>query len=85
MQTTLITKRCRRLKRYHATMSKTTPKPYVSVLIRINYDGWRALKLLAVELDTSINSIGIDAFNDILVKHGKRPVVSRGKRPKAST
>jgi hypothetical protein len=66
-------------------MSKTTPKPYVSVLIRINYDGWRALKLLAVELDTSINSIGIDAFNDILEKHSKRPVVSRGKRPKATT
>jgi hypothetical protein len=40
------------------------PGTFKSVLVRINADGWRALKMLAVE-----------AFNDLLKKHGKRQSV----------
>jgi hypothetical protein len=43
-----------------------------SVLVRINADGWRALKILAVESDTTLNALAVEAFNDLLKKHGKR-------------
>jgi hypothetical protein len=46
------------------------------VLARINVDGWRALRLLSVERDTTMQALAIEAFNDLLVKHGKRPIVS---------
>jgi hypothetical protein len=45
------------------------------ILARVNLDGWRALSLLAIERDTSLQALGVEAFNDILVKYGKRPIV----------
>jgi hypothetical protein len=38
-------------------------------------DGLRALKILAVERDMTLQALGAEALNDMLVKHGKRPVV----------
>jgi hypothetical protein len=35
-------------------------------LARINAEGWRALKMLAVENDTTLNALAIEAFNDLL-------------------
>jgi hypothetical protein len=35
-------------------------------------DGWRALRMLAVARDTTINALAIEAFNDLLKKYGKR-------------
>ncbi|MGP0088765.1 MAG: ribbon-helix-helix domain-containing protein [Xanthobacteraceae bacterium] len=46
------------------------------ILSRVNLDGCRALRLLAIERDTSLQTLAIEAFNDLLAKHGKRPVVS---------
>jgi Antitoxin-like ribbon-helix-helix len=48
---------------------------FKSVLSRINTDGWRALRLLAVERDTTLNALAIEAFNDLLKKYGKRTSV----------
>jgi hypothetical protein len=45
------------------------------ILARVNRDGWRALSLLAIERETSLQALAIEAFNDLLTKHGKRPVV----------
>jgi len=45
------------------------------ILARVNLDGWRALSLLAIERDTSLQALTIEAFNDLLTKHGKRPIV----------
>jgi hypothetical protein len=42
---------------------------------RVNADGLRALKILAVERDMTLQALGVEALNDMLVKHGKRPVV----------
>jgi hypothetical protein len=42
------------------------------VLVRINADGWRSLKFLAAERDTTLNALAVEAFNDLLKKHGKR-------------
>jgi hypothetical protein len=48
---------------------------FKSVLTRMNTDGWRALRMLAVENDTTLNALAVEAFNDLLKKHGKRPLV----------
>jgi hypothetical protein len=45
------------------------------ILTRVNADGLRALKILAVERDMTLQALGVEALNDMLVKHGKRPVV----------
>jgi hypothetical protein len=51
------------------------PDAFKSVLTRINIEGWRALRLLAVENDTTLNALAVEAFNDLLKKHGKRQSV----------
>jgi hypothetical protein len=51
------------------------PGSFKSVLTRINTDGWRALRMLAVENDTTLNALAIEAFNDLLKKYGKRQSV----------
>ncbi len=35
----------------------------------------KALRLLALERDTTLQAVAIEAFNDVLKKHGRRPVV----------
>jgi hypothetical protein len=45
---------------------------FKSVLVRINLEGWRALKILAAERETTLNALAVEAFNDLLEKHGKR-------------
>jgi Antitoxin-like ribbon-helix-helix len=52
-----------------------SPGAFKSVLVRINSDGWRALKILAVEQEATLNALAVEAFNDLLKKHGKRPSV----------
>ncbi|WP_338122702.1 ribbon-helix-helix domain-containing protein [Bradyrhizobium yuanmingense] len=42
----------------------------------MNPEGWRALRILAAENDTTLNALAIEAFNDLLRKKGKRPVVT---------
>ena len=44
-------------------------------MTRMNADGWRALRILAAEQDTTLNALAIEAFNDLLKKHGKKPSV----------
>ena len=41
----------------------------------MNADGLRALKLLAIERDTTLQALSIEALNDMLAKHGKRRAV----------
>jgi hypothetical protein len=42
------------------------------VLVRMNIEGWKALKVLAVDQETTLNALAVEAFNDLLKKHGKR-------------
>jgi hypothetical protein len=46
-----------------------------AILTRVNPEGLKALKLLALEQDTSLQAVCIEAFNDMLAKHGRRAVV----------
>ena len=41
----------------------------------MNTEGWKALKVLAVEQETTLNALAVEAFNDLLKKHGKRASV----------
>jgi len=51
------------------------PGAFRFVLTRINIEGWRALKVLAAEQETTLNALAVEAFNDLLQKHGKRASV----------
>jgi hypothetical protein len=51
------------------------PGAFKSVLVRINIEGWKALKVLAVEQEATLNALAVEAFNDLLKKHGKRQSV----------
>ena len=51
------------------------PGAFKSVLTRMGVEGWRALRMLAVENDTTLNALAVEAFNDLLKKYGKRQSV----------
>lgn len=55
--------------------ARGNPEVSKQVLTRVGLDGWRALRMLAVENDTTLNALAIEAFNDLLKKYGKRAVV----------
>ena len=44
-------------------------------LIRMNYEGLKALRQLALDKDRTLQSLGIEAFNDLLRKYSVRPVL----------
>ena len=46
-----------------------------AILTRVNPEGLKALRLLALERDTNLQAVCIEAFNDVLKKHGRRAVV----------
>ena len=46
-----------------------------AVLTRVNAEGLKALRLLALEQDTTLQAVAIEAFNDVLKKYGKRAVM----------
>ena len=41
-------------------------------MTRVNPEGLRALRILAIELDTTLQALVVEALNDVLSKHGKR-------------
>jgi hypothetical protein len=41
----------------------------------MNVEGWRELRILAAERDTTLNALAIEVLNDLLRKGGKAPVV----------
>jgi hypothetical protein len=60
---------------------KRVPGAFKAVLTRLNGDGWRALRLLAAERDTTLNALAVEAFNDLLRKYGKRATVENPLLP----
>ena len=51
------------------------PGAFKGIMTRMNADGWRALRILAAEQDTTLNALAVEAFNDLLKKYGKKPSV----------
>lgn len=58
-----------------ARLKSREPGSFKGLLVRMNLDGWRALRILAAERDTTLNALAVEAFNDLLKKRGKQPVV----------
>ena len=48
-----------------------------TVQVRINKLGWRALRDLASDNDTSLEALMVEALNDLLLKNQKPPIVQR--------
>lgn len=48
-----------------------------TVQVRINKVGWRSLRDLASDNDTSLEALMVEALNDVLLKYQKPPVVQR--------
>jgi len=44
-------------------------------LTRVNPERWRALRMLALALDVPLQSLCVEVFNELLKKHGHRPIV----------
>jgi hypothetical protein len=55
--------------------SRNNPDAFKQVLTRMGPGGWRALRMLAVEENTTLNALAIEAFNDLLRKYGKKALV----------
>ena len=55
--------------------SRNNPDAFKQVLTRMSPGGWRALRMLAVEENTTLNALAIEAFNDLLRKYGKKALV----------
>jgi hypothetical protein len=51
------------------------PGSFKGLLIRMNVEGWRELRILAAERDTTLNALAIEALNDLLKRRGKRPAI----------
>ena len=45
------------------------------IMTRVNEQGWRDLKILAVERGIPLNALAVEAFNDVLKKYGKKSSV----------
>jgi hypothetical protein len=46
-----------------------------AIVIQVKPEGWRALRHLAVDLETSVQKLGVEALNDLLAKHGRKGTV----------
>ena len=50
------------------------------LLVRVNADGLRALRQLALDEDTTLQALAIEALNDLLRKRGAKPLVANPLR-----
>lgn len=54
-----------------------------TAMIRIDPEGWKALRRLSIELDTPLDDLLIEAANDLLRRHGEPAIVQKRGRPPA--
>jgi hypothetical protein len=70
---------------FAAAVQGGTPRaPMKHILTRLNPAGWRALKLLAVDQGRPVQTLMIEAVNDLLSKYGNGPVARSPLRERAS-
>ena len=55
--------------------SSTPLRPGRGILTRVSPEGLKALRLLALERDMTLQDLAIEALNDVLAKYGKRRAV----------
>ena len=55
----------------------TAPGDLKTMQVRVNRAGWLEMSRLAQDRDVPLEALMVEAFNDILTKHQKPPVVER--------
>ncbi len=48
------------------------PADAKSIVVQVKAEGWREVRRLALDLDTSVQRLGVEAWNDLLAKHGRK-------------
>jgi hypothetical protein len=56
-----------------------TPVAARGILTRINLEGLKALRQLALDRDTTVQALMIEAANDLLRKYKRRPVAQTAR------
>jgi hypothetical protein len=49
--------------------------PGRNIVTQVNPEGLKALRILAIEQDRTLQSLAIEALNDLLVKYGQARIV----------
>jgi hypothetical protein len=52
---------------------------YFTIVIQLKPDSWRALRQLALDMDTSVQKLGIEAFTDLMAKHGRKQKIESAR------
>src|SRR3954449_12019101 len=60
-----------------AVQITATPSDIKTMQVRVNRVGWLEASRLAQDLDMPLEALMVEAMNDVLVKHGKPPVMER--------
>ncbi|NEU14948.1 hypothetical protein G3T14_23150 [Methylobacterium sp. BTF04] len=53
------------------------PSDLKTMQVRVNRNGWLEMSRLAQDRDMPLETLMVEAFNDVLLKHRKPPVVER--------
>ncbi|KQP67675.1 hypothetical protein ASF41_21650 [Methylobacterium sp. Leaf111] len=53
------------------------PSDLKTMQVRVNRAGWLEMSRLAQDRDVPLETLMVEAFNDVLTKHRKPPVVER--------
>ena len=62
------------LKFRKGTQGEAARDPVKCILTRLNPEGWRAMKVLAMDQGTPMQALMVEAINDLLAKCGREPV-----------
>ena len=57
-----------------APRGKRQPDGRRGILVRARPEAWKALKMVALDREVTLQDVMTEAINDVLAKHGKPPV-----------
>lgn len=56
-------------------------RDYRTIMARINFGGWQALRNLSADLDRPVEDMIIGSLNDLLTAHGRGAPIMKSRRP----
>jgi antitoxin-like ribbon-helix-helix protein len=70
--------------RARRSLPKSAEREFRGLLVRVNPAGLKELRRLAVDTDRTLQSLAVEALNDVLTKNGRWPIIENPLlRPKA--
>ena len=51
------------------------PPDAKGIVVQLKPDSWKAICQLALDLDTTVQALGVEAFNDLMKKHGRKQTI----------